>query len=165
MKTAWICAFAIAVLSTDLATAQERVPLVTLNELEKRLQNGGDTTFVVNLWATWCAPCVAEMPHFERLQAEYRLKPLRVIFVSLDAAKYHDAVRRFVDAKGLKNEVWILDEKNEQHFIPLISEEWSGAIPATLFVNTSKGVRIFSEQEFDYQQLERDYLAIVQQNQ
>ncbi|SEL87521.1 TlpA disulfide reductase family protein [Parapedobacter koreensis] len=164
MKRAWI-AMVVVVFSANLAVAQERVSLITLDGLEKRLFNGGDTTFVVNFWATWCAPCVAEMPHFEKLQQHYQSKPLRVLFVSLDARKYQDAVLNFVNAKGLKNEVLILDERDEQYFIPQISAEWSGAIPATLFVNTGKGVRIFKEQEFDYQQLERNYLSIVQQNQ
>lgn len=162
MKGAWILVIAVASLSTGVAEAQDRVPLVTLEGLETRLRDGGDTTFVVNLWATWCAPCVAEMPHFELLQQKYRTKPLRVLFVSLDAQKNHEMVAQFVDRKGLKNEVLLLNEKDEQYFIPKISAEWSGAIPATLFVNADKGIRILKEQEFDYQQLENNYLSIVQ---
>ncbi len=142
---------------------QKHVPLVTLDKLEKRLENSGDTTFVVNLWATWCAPCVAEMPHFEKLQQNYQSAPLKVLFVSLDTKHNQATVTKFVHERGLKNEVLLLDEKNEQYFIDKISTEWSGAIPATLFVNTSKGIRVFKEQEFDYQQLEKDYLSIVHQ--
>ena len=154
---------AVTLLSAGNLQAQNRVPFITLDGLEGRLAGGGDTTFVVNLWATWCAPCVAELPHFEQLQQAYASAPLRVLFVSLDAKKDRDAVVKFVAAKGLENEVWLLDEPNEQQFIPAISAEWSGAIPATLFINTHKGIRIFKEQEFDYQQLEENYLSIVQQ--
>lgn len=163
MKRSLILAGAIAVFSASDLRAQKSAPLITLDALEQRLEDGGDTTFVVNLWATWCAPCVAEMPHFERLQQAYASKPLRVLFVSLDAKKDQDAVAQFVKKRELKNEVWLLDEKNEQYFIPAISAEWSGAIPATLFVNRAKGIRIFKEQEFDYQQLESNYLSIIQQ--
>ncbi len=161
MKGCLTLVFAISLLSAAQLTAQERVPLTTLDALEKRLSSGGDTTFVVNLWATWCAPCIAEMPHFERLQKKYTDKPLRVLFVSLDGTTHRDAVVRFADDKELRNEVWLLDEKDQQYFIPKISSDWSGAIPATLFVNTAKGIRIFKEQEFDYQQLENSYLSIV----
>jgi len=161
MKGCLTLVFAFALLSAARSIAQERVPLTSLDALEKRLEKGGDTTFVVNLWATWCAPCVAEMPHFERLQREYTDKPLRVLFVSLDGTTHRDVVVKFVDNKELKNEVWLLDEKDQQYFIPKVSPDWSGAIPATLFVNTAKGVRIFREQEFDYQQLENSYLSIV----
>ncbi len=154
---------ALITLSANDLPAQNRVPLISLDELEKRLDGGGDTTFVVNLWATWCAPCVAEMPYFEQLQQDYASAPLRVLFISLDAKKHQDAVVKFINRNGLKNEVWLLDEKNEQYFIPAISAEWSGAIPATLFVNKHKGIRVFKEQDFDYQQLENNYLSIVQQ--
>lgn len=163
MKGCLLLVAALLALSAKDRPTQGRVPLISLGELEKRLDGGGDTTFIVNLWATWCAPCVAEMPHFEQLQQAYMSAPLRVLFISLDAKKDQDAVLKFINRKGLKNEVWLLDERNEQHFIPAISAEWSGAIPATLFVNKRKGVRIFKEQDFDYQQLENNYLAIVQQ--
>lgn len=153
----------VALLSAMAPHKSDRVPLITLANLEKRLENGGDTTFVVNLWATWCAPCVAEMPYFEQLQKNYQSTPLKVLFISLDAQKNHDNVVNFVRDKGLKNEVLLLDEKNEQYFIDKISPEWSGAIPATLFVNSNKGVRIFKGQEFNYQQLEHNYLSIVHQ--
>ncbi|MGK6351357.1 TlpA disulfide reductase family protein [Parapedobacter sp. DT-150] len=161
MNRLLIVSLSFAVLSISRARTQERIPLITLDGLEKRLDNGGDTTFIINLWATWCAPCVAEMPHFEQLQRNHQSKPLRVLFVSLDAKQDHDAVLHFVGTKGLKNEVLLLDEKNEQAFIPQISPEWSGAIPATLFVNTEKDIRIFKEQEFDYEALEHSYLSII----
>ncbi|MFC3197517.1 TlpA disulfide reductase family protein [Parapedobacter deserti] len=162
MKAVWILAVAVAVCSANVAGAQDSVRLITLDQLEDRLAGGGDTTFIVNLWATWCAPCVAEMPHFEELQQKYAAKPLRVLFVSLDAKQDLGAVIKFVERKALKAEVLLLNEKNEQYFIPKISEEWSGAIPATLFVNTDKGIRIFKAQEFNFEQLEQNYLSIVQ---
>jgi len=164
MKKPGVILAAILLLSAAFAGAQERVPLITLNKLEQRLGNGGDTTFVINLWATWCAPCVSELPHFERLQQTYASKPLRVLLVSLDRKEKHDAVVNFIESKGLKSEVLLLDEKDEQYFIPKISQHWSGAIPATLFVNTQRGIQVFREQEFDYEQLENDYLSIVHQN-
>ncbi len=162
MKRFFVCAMALTALVAWRSEAQTPVPLITLTELEGRLANGKDTTFVVNLWATWCAPCVAEMPYFEQLQQNHGDKPLRVLFVSLDAKKNHGNVSKFVQEKGFKSEVILLDERNEQEFIPKVSTEWSGAIPATLFVNTEKGVRIFKEREFDYRQLEDSYLAIIQ---
>jgi|SRR5690606_11758500 Thiol-disulfide isomerase and thioredoxins len=158
-----IVATAILLSTGGMVAVKQRVPLITLDELERRLENGGDTTFVVNLWATWCAPCVAEMPHFERLQAKFRSKPLHVLFVSVDARKDLEAVNRFVEARKLKSEVLLLDEQNEQEFIPKVSPDWSGAIPATLFVNNSMDFRVFKEQEFDYQELERTYLSIITQ--
>ncbi|WP_461485203.1 TlpA disulfide reductase family protein, partial [Pedobacter sp.] len=47
-----------------------QVKLLTLNELEQRIAKGKDTTYVVNFWATWCGPCVEELPYFEKLSTE-----------------------------------------------------------------------------------------------
>ncbi len=142
-------------------SAQQEVPLVKLDVLEERLANGGDTTYVVNLWATWCEPCVAELPHFERLQQTHRGKPLKVILLSLDAPKNPERVITFREKNGLRNEVLILHEQNQQQYIDRVSAEWSGAIPATLFINESKGMRFFREQEFDFEELNQTYLSIV----
>ncbi len=158
-----ICIVALLLISAKQPNTSNRVPLMTLDGLEKRLAHGGDTTFVVNLWATWCAPCVAEMPYFEQLQENYQSDLLKVLFVSLDAPKNLSNVVKFVQDKGLKNEVVLLDEKDEQYYIDKISSEWSGAIPATLFVNVNKDIRVFKGQEFNYEQLENNYLSIVHQ--
>lgn len=64
--------------------ASAQVKLLTLNELEQRVANGKDTTYVVNFWATWCGPCVEELPYFERLNNENAKNPLKVILMSLD---------------------------------------------------------------------------------
>lgn len=162
MKIKYILSLVSPILYTLSVFAQPPVPLVTLDELETRLVNGRDTTFVINLWATWCAPCVAEMPHFDHFQTVYSNEPVRVLFVSLDAVAQRDAVAAFIEGKQIKSEVVLLNERNQQYYIPKISTEWSGAIPATLFVNSRKGIRAFKEQEFDYEQLETSYLTITQ---
>ncbi len=143
------------------ASAQQEVPLIKLDALEERLANGGDTTYVVNLWATWCEPCVAELPYFEQLQQVHRSNPLKVILLSLDAPKNHELVVKFRKKNSLRNEVFILDERNQQEYIDRVSKEWSGVIPATLFVNQAKGIRLFREQEFDFEELNQTYLSIV----
>lgn len=143
-----------------------KVSTIKLEQLEHRLAQGGDTTFVVNFWATWCAPCVAELPYFEQFNDVYGqvpdgTNPVKVLLVSLDAPKLLSRVNDFIEARKLRNEVLLLDESNQQYYIDQISTEWSGAIPATLFVNTKKGIRLFKEQEFDFETLEANYLSII----
>jgi thiol-disulfide isomerase/thioredoxin len=50
-------------------------------------QNKSDTTYVINFWATWCKPCVEEIPHFEKLYATYKNQKVKVIMVSCDFKK------------------------------------------------------------------------------
>lgn len=144
------------VLALCLAPFQQTtgVQMVKLRELEQRYANGGDTTYVVNLWATWCKPCVAELPWFEKLHRNAgNLAPIKVLLVSLDASSSIDAVGRFIARKGLTAEVALLDEGKPHRWIDRIDTTWSGSIPATLLVRRNGTMREFHEQEFTYDEL------------
>jgi len=137
-----------------ITVANAQVKLLTLNELEQRVLKGKDTTYVVNFWATWCAPCVAELPNFEKLNKESSGKPLKVILVSLDfKSKLNAAVVPFVKKNKLKSEVFVINEPDQQAFIDQVDKSWSGAIPATLFIHTKSNLRLFKEKEFTYKDL------------
>ena len=153
--------YIILVLFATLQLKAQPVKLLTLKQLETRLSQGKDTTYVINFWATWCAPCIAELPYFEKLQSSYKNHNLKVLLVSLDfKSKLQTAVVPFVQKRKLNNEVFLLNETNQQQFIDQISKEWSGALPGTLFVNKSKAIRKFYEKEFTYEELETTYKSI-----
>lgn len=96
------------------------VSIIRLYQLEERLLKGGDTTFVVNFWATWCGPCVKELPYFEALDT-VRAK---VLLVSLDFEDVLETkVIPFVEKRQLRSEVMLLNEHNPNDFIPRVSEE------------------------------------------
>ncbi len=139
-----------------LGAFSQQVKLLTVDELYKRVEKGKDTTYVVNFWATWCAPCIKELPHFEKLQKEKKTDKLKVLLVSVDFKnRLEKSVVPFVKKKNMKNEVFLLNEKDEQEYIDKIDKTWSGAIPATLFVKGKK--RKFLEQEFTYEDLTKEY--------
>lgn len=149
----WLGLLLVVLVSTN---AKSQVKFLTLNELEHRIQNGSDTTYVINFWATWCGPCVEELPNFERLQAENIKKPIKVILMSLDfKSKLNTVVTPFVKKHKLKSEVYVLNEPNQHDFINKIDANWSGAIPATLVLNTKKKVSAFYEKAFTYQALDQ----------
>lgn len=136
-----------------------QVKLLSLNQLEERIELGKDTVFVVNFWATWCGPCVKEIPNFDKLNNIYREAPLKVILVSLDfKSRLQKVVIPFIKKNHIKLEVYLLDEKSEQDYIDRISKNWAGSLPATLVFNKQKGIRRFFEQEFTWEELEKVYL-------
>ncbi len=123
------------------------------DEFEHHLHLKDDKTYVINFWATWCKPCVKELPYFEQIQAEYKDKNVEVVLVSLDdIRKLESKVIPFVEKNKLQSSLILLDDADYNSWIDKVSPEWSGAIPVTLFYNKNK--REFYEQEFDYQQLE-----------
>lgn len=133
----------------------QSISVISLDQLEQRLENGSDTSFVVNFWATWCGPCVKELPYFDQLTVHALGGRTKVLLVSLDFVEQLDSkVIPFVLERGLKSEVMLMDEAKPNKWIPRVSTDWSGAIPATLFVNTQKKTRHFYEGSFNEGELE-----------
>jgi thiol-disulfide isomerase/thioredoxin len=141
------------------------VPVVSFAELEQMIAPAvRDTVKIINFWATWCKPCVEELPAFQRIAAEFAARNVEVLFVSLDAKR--DVERLVVPfvrkRKMVENaRVVLLDGGNPNLWIDRIDTTWSGAIPATLVVPASSQrlhgestvSRIFREQQFSYEQL------------
>ncbi len=99
---------------------------------------------VLNLWATWCAPCVAEMPEFVKLHNEYGGKGVKVIAISADdVSEVNTLVARFVRDKGLPFETAVMDTDDPQEMIDLINKDWPGTLPST-FVYDKTGKLIYS---------------------
>lgn len=120
---------------------------------ERFLHIADDNTYVINFWATWCKPCVAELPYFERLNKEYGDKGVKVILVSLDMPKMLEKkLLPFLEEKKLESRVVVLDDPKQNDWIPKVNAEWSGAIPATLIYN--KKNRAFYESSLTYEELE-----------
>jgi thiol-disulfide isomerase/thioredoxin len=129
--------------------AQSVAHVYKINDLVKRVDTS-QTTLIVNFWATWCKPCVQELPAFDSLNTES--KNYKVILVSLDFKEdIKSKVNPFLKKNHIKSECVLLDEVNGNDFIDKISKEWSGAIPATLFKNTNK--KIFIEKKMRLEEL------------
>ncbi|WP_299012735.1 TlpA family protein disulfide reductase [uncultured Polaribacter sp.] len=127
----------------------------TYNQLKPLLEKVDDKIYVVNFWATWCAPCVKELPYFERIRKTYKASNVQVLLVSLDFAnQVEKRLLPFIAKKKLQAKVVLLDDVNEDVWIKAIDKNWSGALPATLIYNKSK--RKFYEQSFDYKTLENE---------
>lgn len=132
-------------------TAQN-IPVINRSELYTLLAKNDDTLRVVNFWATWCGPCVAEMPHFEKLERNKGTQKLQVIFVSLDfPSQLQKRVVPFVKKRKLQAQVLLFDGGDPNEWIDQIEPRWTGSIPATLFLY--KGKRIFYEGPLTEQEL------------
>ena len=123
--------------------------------MEKFLNLKDDKVHVVNFWATWCAPCVKELPHFEDLRENYKNKDVEVFLVSLDFPKQYDKkLKPFIKKHNLQSRVLVLDDVDMNSWIPKINEDWDGAIPVTIIYKNDK--RQFYNQTFTYEELEKE---------
>ena len=145
----------------SLMALGQKAEIVKVDMIRKLLEEKSDRIQVINFWATWCAPCVKELPLFEKLNDE-RKEQVSVTLVSMDLEldPNPEKVYKFINRKNIRSNVLLLDQTNPNEWIDKISSEWSGALPATLVVNTKTGKRQFIEGELGEGQLEKVIAAI-----
>ena len=129
----------------------QKIEVYKIDNLLNRIHNNSDTTYIVNFWATWCKPCVAELPDFERIDSIYNKQKIKILLMSLDFKEdLNSKLKPFIVKRKFKSECIILDEANGNDFINKISKSWSGAIPATLITNQNKQIKEFYEKKISY---------------
>lgn len=140
----------------------DKPAIVKADDLLKRYTNNSDTTYVVNFWATWCDPCVKELPDFEKLNEVYKNKKVKVILVSIDFLNDYDSrLIPFVEKKKMKSEIMLLNESKPEIFINKINPRWQGSIPSTMIINNQQKYSDFFEKPLTYEFLEMKMKALV----
>lgn len=141
--------------------AGQDIPKWKISDLEAYIKNSNKPT-VVNFWATFCKPCIAEIPHFQKRVRQYEKDSVQLLLVSLDMKEMYPArIKTFADRFNFTAPIVFLDETNADIFCPRIDGKWSGAIPATLFINNQTGYRKFLEQELSEQEFEAELKSLV----
>lgn len=148
------------------AGVQAQVRAVKITEVEKMIAES-KTPLIINCWATWCKPCVEEIPYFieetnKRNNPAATSDSVRLVLVSLDFKEsFPDAIKNFAAKRKYTAEILWLDETNADYFCPKIDPKWSGAIPATLFINNKTGYRKFYEEQLSHDELKAEMMQLL----
>ena len=142
------------------AFAQE-VKSIKATELEKTILES-KTPLIINFWATWCQPCLEELPYFLDEVKDHKKDSLQLILVSLDFAEaFPKDIAKVANKRKFNVPLFWLDETNADYFCPKVDPKWSGAIPASLFINNKTGYRNFYEEQLSHKELKKEIMAIL----
>jgi thiol-disulfide isomerase/thioredoxin len=112
---------------------------VKLERLDKAgvsglVKNDTKKLLLVNVWATWCGPCVAELPDFVTMNRMYRGRPFRLVTLSMDDPEKEDVVRKVLREKHVSATNYIITIKDRDKFADLLDKRWEGPVPYTLLI-------------------------------
>ena len=113
--------------------------IIKITKLKTRIDSGRDTIYVINFWATWCPPCVAEIHDIDSLGKIYGGTKVKFLLVSINYKEDYDSkFIPFIRAKNILCETMLLDENDFDYFPRVIDKDWNGDIPCTFVINSEK---------------------------
>ncbi|MCZ2079577.1 MAG: TlpA family protein disulfide reductase [Bryobacteraceae bacterium] len=137
-----------------LPAPMERLSPLDESILQQVLKSNRGNVVLVNLWATWCAPCREEMPALVALQSRLASKGLKLVTVSADEPEDEASARQFLSEQKVPSPAYIKRVENDEKFIESLDPKWSGALPASfLYDRNGRKVRAFIG-EVDMKELE-----------
>ena len=153
--------FILATILCNQFVEAQQIEKWKIETLEQKISTT-DAPTIINFWATFCKPCIEEMPYFQELAKKYEASGVKLILVSLDMAEaYPTKINNFIKKYKITVPVVFLDETNADVFCPRVDESWSGGIPASLFINHKTGYRNFIEDQLTKEELEKEILALI----
>jgi len=143
----WMCTLIICFCLTN--SHAQSVEYKTFAAVDSFLDNRNDTLYIVNFWATWCKPCIEELPLFDSVTAQNKNTPIKVILISLDAQiRWEDNLVPFLNNHAIQSTVWAIYKERPTDWIDLVDPRWQGTIPATLMFNNARQINYFHETSF-----------------
>ncbi|MFW5850767.1 MAG: TlpA disulfide reductase family protein [Bacteroidota bacterium] len=119
----------------------------SFTDLQSTFLQKNDTLYVVNFWATWCKPCIEELPDFMEIQEEMNDKAFKLILVSLDKpSDFETTVIPFLEKRSISADTYLLTDITSMNiWIPAIDSTWTGSIPATVFYKNKEKIDFYQE--------------------
>jgi len=158
-----VCLFVLMLLLIPNKNIQSQtVEVFDFNGFEKHVEQQTSQILVINFWATWCRPCVKEMPVFQKITNDYNHDTVKVILVSLDFVNHlEDRVIPFIRNREIQSEVVLLDDTDYNSWIDKIDTNWQGEIPFTWVKDNRNNMNFFHYGEITIEQITNTIHSLI----
>lgn len=151
----------LSVLLITCVSYSQQIKKVKINDV-LQMMDTSSCPLVVNFWASWCKPCIHEIPWFEKNVEALKEKGVKLILVSLDLPQdYPKYLTAFAHKEGYSSEIVWLDESNADIFCKKIDPSWDGNIPVTMMINHKKNYRHFFAQQLPEARLKLELQNLI----
>ena len=152
----FIIVLIIAFIGSSAPVPGQKIEYIKIPGLEKILKDPQNKLLVINFWATWCAPCVSEIPVFEKMAKFYDPSKVKFLLISLDFPSQIDKqLIPFLKKNKITIDVAVMTDIDYNSWIDKVDPQWQGDIPATLFLNNSTKSRYFHSGEVNEPELKK----------
>jgi thiol-disulfide isomerase/thioredoxin len=138
-------------MSVWIVSHAQEIEIIKKPQMMQMLAAQDEKIYVFNYWASWCAPCVKELPAFKQLAENLKDKNVQVVLFSLDFAEDVEKAKKVLSKKQITFKTYLLDETKYDTWISDVEPKWQGAIPATMIVKGKQ--RVFINEETSYEEL------------
>jgi thiol-disulfide isomerase/thioredoxin len=108
--------------------------------IKELISNKSDKLRLINVWASWCGPCVQEFPDFVIIDRIYRSREFEFVSINADKLSRKDNVLKFLQKNEASNKNYIFNSDNNADLVEVVDHDWSGALPYTLLVEQGGNV-------------------------
>ena len=152
----------IILLISGISFAQDLLYINSTYDIDKIKKENTGKVLMINLWASWCKPCVEEFPDLIKLHNNYKNKDFKLILISLD---FKEEIQTKLMPLLKKNNVdfttYLLDIDSPDEIINYFNNEWGGGIPSSIIYNKSGELKSFILGNHDYEFFEKEIKKLI----
>lgn len=143
-------------------SAGQKITFIKVPELEQILNNPNDKLYVLNFWASWCGPCVVELPCFEKIATTVDTAKVEFLFISLDfPSQVEKKLKPFLKKNKISQNIAVMMDLDYNSWVNKVDPDWQGNLPATLFFNNKRKIKVFIPEILEETQLKDLLVSLV----
>ena len=123
--------------------------LLSKEELQQLSSNKSDNFRLINVWATWCVPCISELPELVTVNRMYRGRNFELVTISADSVAHQDQARKLLEKLKVSATNYLFASDSRDELFDGLDKDWEGAIPYTVLIAPGGKVVHRQHGEFD----------------